>query len=49
MAWRTRDILVAAVIGVAFGAVFAVWNNVWNVLAPASGATPLPNFLLYGM
>src|SRR5439155_4635946 len=49
MAWRTRDILVAAVIGVAFGVVFAAWNVVWNVLAPASGATPLPNFLLYGM
>jgi len=49
MAWRTRDILVAAVIGVAFGVVFAAWNVVWNIFAPASGATPLPNFLLYGM
>ena len=47
--WRTRDILVAAVIGVAFGVVFAAWNTLWNVLAPVSGATPLPNFLLYGM
>jgi energy-coupling factor transport system substrate-specific component len=49
MAWRTRDILVAAVIAVAFGVVFAAWNVVWNIFAPASGATPLPNFLLYGM
>jgi energy-coupling factor transport system substrate-specific component len=47
--WRTRDILVAAVIGVAFGVVFWAWNLLWNVLAPVSGATPLPNFLLYGM
>lgn len=28
-AWRTRDILVTAVIGVVFGVVFWVWNNVW--------------------
>jgi energy-coupling factor transport system substrate-specific component len=28
-AWRTRDILVTAVIGVVFGVVFWAWNNVW--------------------
>lgn len=28
-AWRTRDILVAAVIGVVFGVVFFVWNGVY--------------------
>jgi energy-coupling factor transport system permease protein len=27
--WRTRDIVVAAVIGVAFGVVFWVWQLVW--------------------
>ena len=48
-AWRTRDILVTAIIGVAFGVVFSAWNLVWNAFAPLSGATPLPNFLLYGM
>jgi energy-coupling factor transport system permease protein len=48
-AWRTRDIVVAAVIGVTFGVVFWVWNLLWNALAPVSGATPLPNFLLYGV
>jgi energy-coupling factor transport system permease protein len=48
-AWRTRDIVVAAVIGVTFGVVFWVWNLLWNALAPISGATPLPNFLLYGV
>jgi energy-coupling factor transport system substrate-specific component len=28
--WRTRDIVVAAVIGVAFGVVFWAWGLVWN-------------------
>lgn len=28
-AWRTRDILVAAVIGVVFGVVFIAWNQVY--------------------
>jgi energy-coupling factor transport system substrate-specific component len=28
--WRTRDIVVAAVIGVAFGVVFWVWNLWWD-------------------
>ena len=27
--WRTRDIVIAAVIGVAFGVVFWVWNAAW--------------------
>jgi energy-coupling factor transport system substrate-specific component len=27
--WRTRDIVIAAVIGVAFGVVFWVWNTLW--------------------
>lgn len=44
-AWRTRDIVVTAVIGVAFGVVFWAWGNlVW----PALGVLgPLQN-LLYG-
>jgi energy-coupling factor transport system substrate-specific component len=29
-AWRTRDIVVAAVIAVAFGVVFQVWNTLWS-------------------
>ena len=28
--WRTRDIVVAAVIGVAFGVVFWIWNAVYG-------------------
>jgi energy-coupling factor transport system permease protein len=47
--WRTRDILVAAVIGVVFGIVFAAWNLVWSAVAPATAAVPLQAFLLYGM
>lgn len=48
-AWRTRDILVAAVIGVVFGIVFWAWNFVWSVIAPASALAPLGAFLTYGV
>ena len=33
--WRTRDIVVAAVIGVAFGVVFVAAGGIWNALAPS--------------
>lgn len=46
--WRTRDIVVVAVIGVTFGVVFWAWNFVWSVVAPASAVAPLYAFLLYG-
>ena len=43
--WRTRDVVVTAVIGVAFGVVFWAWGNVaWPALAFLG---PLQN-LLYG-
>jgi energy-coupling factor transport system substrate-specific component len=49
-AWRTRDILVAAVIGVVFGVVFWAWNLVWSAIAPASVAIPpIHAFLIYGV
>ena len=48
-AWTTRDILVAAMIGVTFGVVFWAWNLVWSVVAPASAVAPLHAFLLYGV
>jgi energy-coupling factor transport system substrate-specific component len=45
-AWRTRDIVVTAIIGVTFGLVFWVWGIVW---APLDGvfavAPPLKNLL----
>ena len=47
--WRTRDILVAAVIGVVFGVVFAVWNGVWLIVAPLGAAVPLQAFFIYGV
>ena len=33
MRWRTVDIVVTAVLGVAFGVVFWAWNLVFGVLA----------------
>jgi energy-coupling factor transport system permease protein len=47
-AWRTRDILVTAVIGVVFGVVFAYWNFLWTVIAPGA-IPPLQAFLIYGV
>ncbi|ASW57907.1 hypothetical protein CIK06_21930 [Plantactinospora sp. KBS50] len=45
--WRTVDIVVAAVLGVAFGIVFWAWGLLWN--GPAD-AIPLPGrALLYGV
>ena len=45
--WRTVDIVVAAVLGVAFGVVFWAWGLLWN--GPAD-AIPLPfRAVLYGM
>lgn len=39
--WRTRDILVAAVIGVAFGVVFWAWGLAWGFFAPLNAARDL--------
>jgi energy-coupling factor transport system substrate-specific component len=39
--WRTVDIVVAAVIAVAFGVVFLVWNNVWETTSAFNGYPPL--------
>jgi len=48
--WRTRDIVVAATVGVVFGFVFWAWNVLWNTLvAPASVVAPLWGFLTYGV
>ncbi len=40
--WRTRDIVVAAVIGVAFGVVFVAAGGIWTALAPIG---PIQNLL----
>ncbi|MEH0822781.1 MULTISPECIES: ECF transporter S component [unclassified Micromonospora] len=45
--WRTIDIVVAAVLGVAFGIIFWVWGLLWN--GPAD-AIPLPGrAVIYGV
>jgi len=48
-AWRTRDIVVTAIIGVAFGVVFWVWNSVWVTAAGVFPAVPWVADLLYGV
>jgi energy-coupling factor transport system substrate-specific component len=45
-AWRTRDILVAAVIGVVFGVVFAAWNQLY---AGLDALTKPISDVIYGM
>jgi energy-coupling factor transport system permease protein len=45
-AWRTRDIVVAAVIGIVFGVVFAAWNGLY---AGFGFLTPPFSDLIYGM
>ena len=44
--WRTRDIVVAAVIGIVFGVVFAAWNGLY---AGIGFLTPPLSDLIYGM
>jgi energy-coupling factor transport system permease protein len=46
VAWRTRDILLAAIIGVVFGVVFFVWNGFY---AGLSGMAPPWSDVVYGM
>ena len=47
--WRTRDIVVAAVIGVAFGVVFWAWNLVYAGLEPVFAFAPPARDILYGV
>jgi energy-coupling factor transport system substrate-specific component len=47
--WRTRDIIVAAVIGVAFGVVFWAWGLAWNAFEPLNGIFPVARDLLYAV
>lgn len=47
--WRIVDIVVAAVLGVAFGAVFQAWNLVWAAAGPLFVAFPPAQGLMYGI
>jgi energy-coupling factor transport system substrate-specific component len=48
--WRTVDIVVAAVIAVAFGVVFWAWGLAWNAWAPFfGGGTNPPLYLISGV
>ena len=47
--WRTVDIVVAAVIAVAFGVVFWAWNLLWGVVGPAFAAFPPAQGFMYGV
>jgi energy-coupling factor transport system substrate-specific component len=47
--WRTVDIVVAAVVSVAFGVVFVAWNAVWAFTEPIFVALPPAQAVLYGV
>jgi energy-coupling factor transport system substrate-specific component len=47
--WRTRDIVVAAVIGVAFGVVFWAWNLAYAAIDPLFAFAPWLKDLGYGI
>jgi energy-coupling factor transport system substrate-specific component len=47
--WRTRDIVVAAVIGVTFGVVFWVWGLAWSAFAPLNDVFPVLRDALYAV
>ena len=47
--WRTVDIVVAAVIAVAFGVVFIAWNAVYAATEPIFAALPPAQALMYGI
>ncbi len=47
-AWRTRDIIMIATIGVIFGYLFTFWNMLWEVLKPLFLFFPPARHLIYG-
>lgn len=49
MRWRTLDIVVAAVIAVAFGVVFWAWNYVWAALDPLFTAFKPAEYVISGV
>ena len=47
--WRTVDIVLGAVLAVAFGAVFQAWNVLWLAVLPAFVAVPPLQGFMYGV
>jgi energy-coupling factor transport system substrate-specific component len=47
--WRTLDIVVAAVVAVAFGVVFWAWNYVWSAADPLFTAFKPAQYVLSGV
>ncbi|MDA2811486.1 ECF transporter S component [Nocardiopsis sp. RSe5-2] len=47
--WRTVDIVVAAVLGVAVGVVFWVWGMLWSATEPVFLFFPPAQAVIYGM
>jgi energy-coupling factor transport system substrate-specific component len=47
--WRTVDIVVTAVLGVAFGVVFWAWGLLWNATGAAFTAFPPAQAFMYGV
>ncbi|GIJ25705.1 ABC transporter permease [Micromonospora qiuiae] len=47
--WRTIDIVVAAVIAVAFGVIFWAWGLVWRAADPAFAFFPASQAVMYGV
>jgi energy-coupling factor transport system substrate-specific component len=47
--WRTVDIVVTAVIAVAFGVVFWAWNALWAATGPAFAALPPAQYTISGV
>ncbi|MEU3310234.1 ECF transporter S component [Nocardiopsis sp. NPDC055551] len=48
-AWRTVDIVVAAVLGAAVGVVFWLWGVVWTITGPLFVLFPPAQAILYGV
>ena len=47
--WRTRDIVVVAVIAAAFGVVFWAWNAAWNLAEPFFAFFLPARYVMYGV
>ncbi|MGW4500632.1 ECF transporter S component [Micromonospora sp. NPDC004336] len=47
--WRTLDVVVAAVIAVAFGVIFWAWGLLWRAVDPAFAFFPAGQAIMYGV